>query len=279
MRTIRRLTILESLWSLWNLVRDHAWVILAALFAAGSVMKGFWNYIQLAAENEGWWVYPVVILVLIGAMIALTASLAWVWSVLRQQFGQARPAADQDFESNYVADPEAEALDKQAYNQLVAFCLDQLVPACDLQIDTQEALIRLICPNKIVGDFAIDGLRNDYRYKTREFWLHYTNLASGLTSSPGPTIKFEGMIDCIFELEREPYKNFCAQATVIAKSANIDLASDDTIAPIWTVWEDRHNKMVIAFEAIKRDIGFGKLHRLRPHRWGSPAAVPVTDEG
>ena len=75
------------------------------------------------------------------------------------------------------------------------------------------------------------------------------------------------MLDCIHELEREFYKNFCEQGIELGKSAKIDLKN--ALILEWTQWLDRHRKLVKAYEPIKRDIKFGKLHRLKPSRWGA----------
>ena len=113
-------------------------------------------------------------------------------------------------------------------------------------------MIRDIANNETVAALAIDGLRNDWKYKTRGFWENYTNITSGLTDSPGATIKVEGMLDCIHELEREFYKNFCEQGIELGKSAKIDLKN--ALILEWTQWLDRHRKLVKAYEPIKRNI-------------------------
>jgi hypothetical protein len=99
------------------------------------------------------------------------------------------------------------------------------------------------------------------------YWENYIKLSSGLADSPGPTIKFDGIIECIHELEREFYKNFCEQGTAVGTSQEVDLRNGPVIGE-WNRWRDAHRKMVNAYESIKRDIRFGKLHRLKPSRWG-----------
>lgn len=176
-----------------------------------------------------------------------------------------QPGARQT-ERFYTNDPEAEALDKGAYNQLVAFCMDHMLPTCAAAVDFHEAIIRRLTPNEAIASLAIEGLRNDPKYTTRGFWENYHNLLSGLQGSPGPTIKFEGIIECIHQLEKEFYKNFCEQAIETAKSAGLDLRA---VYSEWQGWLFKHEKMTKAYPALFRDIRFGKLHRLKPPRWGS----------
>lgn len=258
----------ESYWSLANLVWSSAIV-------GGSLMLGWWAAAIAWAEGTiqpygtlGYIVTVLVVALFLGIVFLAISAGVWFW----RRGGSAAPDSTQPAltqpEQEYSADPEAEALDKGAYNQIVAFCIDFLLPACGAQVELQEGIIRDLCGNEKVVAWALEGLRSDYNYKTSGFWQNYTSLSSGLTDSPGPSIKFEGMIECINELEKEFYKNFCDQAIEVAQSAGIDLKNSAVIAE-WHRWHDHHGKMVDAFEMLKRDIRFGKLHRLRPSRWGS----------
>jgi hypothetical protein len=166
---------------------------------------------------------------------------------------------------DYSGDPEAEALDKDAYNRIVAFCIDDLLSSCEAQVKLQESIIRNSSDNETLSELAIAGLHSEWKYKTRGFWENYTNLSSGLTDSPGPSIRFDKIIECIHELEREFYRNFCEQGTALASAQNIDLEHGPAIRE-WNQWRDAHLRMVTAYEPIKRDIRFGKLHRLKPSR-------------
>lgn len=171
-------------------------------------------------------------------------------------------------DDDYSGDPESEALDKDAYNRIVAFCIDHVLPSCGAQIGLQESIIRNSSDNETLSELAINGLHNDWKYKTRGFWENFTNLSSGLTDSPGPSIRFDKIIECVHELEREFYWNFCQQGIALASAQDIDLEHGPAIRE-WNRWRDAHLKMRAAYEPIKRDIRFGKLHRLKISRWGN----------
>src|SRR5207253_5266142 len=122
-----------------------------------------------------------------------------------------------------------------------------------------------VCHNEKVAQFAIEGLHSDQRFKTRDFWNSYIRLESGLQQSPGPIIKFEPMIDCIFELEQQGYKNFCGQYLELTES---DQLARDALETHWQTWAALHNELIDAYEAIKRDARFGRLVRpVKPSRW------------
>lgn len=169
----------------------------------------------------------------------------------------------------YTADPIGETLDKAAYNEIVAFCEFKLFPACAAQVDMHEQIIRAATPNTEIANLAIDGHHAGHRFELLEFWNNYQNLASGLTDSPGPSITFERILDCISNLEKRAYRNFCSEADKLAKSIGIDeLGRHRLTKDAWEQWRMSHNALVAAYEPIRRDIRFGKLHRLRPSRWG-----------
>lgn len=170
-----------------------------------------------------------------------------------------------DFHSD---DAEAEALDKPAYNEVVAFCIDHLLPACDAQSELQNKLVRALSNNDVLTNFAIYGLRTGSNEKVREFWEAYTELASGLESSPGPDITFREIVECIHKLESGSYKAFCDQADELGKAIGADWQKGPAFAE-WSRWRFVHIGMIDAYAAIARDIRFGKLHRLKPSRWGS----------
>jgi hypothetical protein len=182
------------------------------------------------------------------------------------------PGPDQ----GYTDDPEAEATDKQAYKEILAFAQDRVLPACDAQIRLQEALISQTCATEKIANLAHVGLRHDGSHKTSEFWVHYNKLLSGLIESPGPIIKFEAIIDCIAGLERENYRNFCEQRHEIAAAASINPEADVSVRSAWLEWASSHNTLVDAYEPIKRDPRFGKLLRpVRPSRWGDIQPLPA----
>src|SRR5258708_7974692 len=168
----------------------------------------------------------------------------------------------------YSADPEGEALDKEAYNRIVAFCLDYLLPACAAQVELNRALIHHLCSNTQIADLAIAGSQSEWKYKTKGFWVNYFGLSDGLASTGGPQIKFDGIIEYIAELEREFYRNFFELTIEIARTANVEPNSGDVVFSEWHKARDSHLKLVKQYAQIQRDIRFGKLPRLRPSRWG-----------
>jgi hypothetical protein len=169
---------------------------------------------------------------------------------------------------DYSGDPESEALDKDAYNQIVAFCLDYLLPACEAQAGLHRAIIRHLSGNSQIAELAVAGSESDWNSKTKGFWTNYYGLSDGLESTGGPQIKFDGIIERIAELEREYYRNFFEHTMEIARAANVEPNSGDVAFSEWHRVKDYHQKLVTHYEPIKRDIRFGKLHRLKLSRWG-----------
>jgi hypothetical protein len=102
-----------------------------------------------------------------------------------------------------------------------------------------------------------------------KFWNNFELLGRGLTESPGPIIKFEALIGCIFEIERS-YKTYCDQVGLIVNGTKLDCKRDRDLRPLWEEWRVRHNALVAAYEPIKRDSRFGKLFRpARESHWGT----------
>jgi hypothetical protein len=217
---------------IWKWAERAAVVVIAPLcaiagayFAAGT----YYGWDKQAATHAGGQAMtlpPWLGLALLGiAIVSLLTGWCMIFIRWRPKKSKASnddsaPAVPSIYEV-YSADPEGEALDKAAYNQLVAFCIDNLLPACQAQIELQEAMVNHLCNNWKVAELALTGMRDEKRFKTGEFWKNYWNLSSGLTDSPGPTIKFDGMIEYISELEREFYKNFCEQAPEIAAAGGL----------------------------------------------------------
>ncbi|TKV80139.1 hypothetical protein FDV58_18000 [Bradyrhizobium elkanii] len=166
---------------------------------------------------------------------------------------------------DFSSDPESTAPDKQAYREILDFCLDRLLPACHAQSRLQHEMIYRLCDNKFVAELAAEALHSEDDFRTGEFWKNYRRLSSGLAESPGPIITFDAIIDCIFELEKSHYKTFCERSLEIIKSKSASIVDVQQ----WTEWRDSHNALIDAYEPIKRDPRFGKLLRpARPSRWG-----------
>ena len=50
-----------------------------ALFTAFGVVMYFWKYIQLTADLEGPWVYPLAITIIFGSLLAVFWTARWAW--------------------------------------------------------------------------------------------------------------------------------------------------------------------------------------------------------
>jgi hypothetical protein len=265
-------SIARRLWSAWKnmdagiSLAGHIFAVLAATTFGAAI-------IAWLSTTWGWYWHTFS---WAGVAIAfLVAWLVFALGVFLIGFGVARWRGDKtssisEDDPGYSDNPQAEATDKQAYKEILAFAVDHVVPACRAQIRLQESLISRICDNKKIANLANIGLRTSHSFKTSEFWEQYERLASGLIESPNPIIKFEAIIDCIAALEKDSYKIFSEQFEEIAAPANIDVKTDANVRPTWSEWRERHNALIDAYEAIKRDPRFGKLLRpARPSRWGN----------
>jgi hypothetical protein len=274
-------------------------------------MGSFLWLIRKAKELWGWWAF-ISGFTAAGAFVIAWLSTTWVWywqtfnwagvafaflvawlvialgvfligiGVARWRIG-VRPDEPKmgngisRLDPNASDDPEAEATDKQAYREILDFALDKVIPACQAQIEAQEAVISQICGTAQVAALASIGLRHSANYKMSEFWSNFERLQSGLTESPGPIIKFEAIIDCIAGLEAGSYKKFCEQLDEIANAADINPKANAKLLPIWFEWAQSHNALVNAYNTIKRDPRFGKLLRpARSSRWGDPISALTT---
>jgi hypothetical protein len=221
--------------------------------------------------------FAAIVVIIIGAV---WAAFSWSYGqVIRHKDGEIRVLERQISANSALSestrpklppdndfDPETLAPDdKQAYGEILDFCLDYLLPACQNQMGLQEELVNELCDNKAIATLAISGLRSENDYETGDFWRNYQTLSSGMTQSPGPIIGFDAIIDCIFELEQGQYRIFCEQSLELRKSGEAT-----TSGIHWAAWRDSHNALVDAYEPIKRDPRFGKLLRPgRPSRWGN----------
>jgi hypothetical protein len=163
--------------------------------------------------------------------------------------------------------------DDFAYNHLLAFLVDELLPACDAQLRFQEALVRHFCTDDTAADFAVMGLRGSSEPRIQAFWAQYDKLSSKRSGSP-PAIGFDELIEAIHVLEDDVYRSFCHQIDPILdrnrRGTNIEDHKD--LSGYREEWRQRHVAMVGAYRAIKRDIRFRKLIRpRRASRWGPPA--------
>ncbi|MBB3995321.1 hypothetical protein GGR95_002976 [Sulfitobacter undariae] len=62
---------IEGLWSLLLLIKENRLILGSVLTVLYGPLLPLWSYVQLAAENVGWWVYPFVLFLLICASIGV----------------------------------------------------------------------------------------------------------------------------------------------------------------------------------------------------------------
>jgi hypothetical protein len=254
-------------WTFWE------WVAYAVLFFAAIVIA-IDQGVKLApdlASSAGsilaspWWAFSPLVLILLATAILVSREMGWI---------EAKPIAamaavfPNPSLSDYSDDPEAEATDKQAYKEILAFALDRVIPACEGQLELQDEIISQASGNNpVIAHFACMGIRQSA--KTEGFWDHYKPLETGLLASPGPLIRFEAIIEHIAALESGNYREFSEQMNGLAITFSMNVRTDANLRPVWLKWVEAHNVLIEAYDPMKRDPRFGKLLRpARPSRWG-----------
>jgi hypothetical protein len=174
---IEKLKTLEALWALGELVRSYWFVIIPAIIGQGGVMWGFWKYIQFAAQLEGWWVYPVIVVLLFGALIAIVTSVRWLWKF----FTEERP--DMQVASAYVGS----LFDTQSRETLdLRSEIDRLVDLQSNYADPTAQQHRVIaCLNKINDSNHPVFLEDQFR-RARFDLLHWAGVAQSDRQEFGP---------------------------------------------------------------------------------------------
>lgn len=268
---------------LWNIVERTATILVAigTLVIAYYTVGLFYGWDKspkgggiTAPSGTMTPLWPLIILAILTGLLLLTA-----WAMIFIRRGKKTEivpnASALDQIDNYSDDPEAEATDKQAYKEILAFALDRVIPACEAQVELQNALISQASGNNaIIAALAHMGIRHSNR--TKEFWNHYTLLTAGLLASPGPLIRFEAIIEHVAALENRNYKEFSEQLNEFAIAFSINVRTDANLRSIWLKWVEAHNALIEAYDAIKRDPRFGKLLRpARPSRWGDRIKIDV----
>ena len=193
--------------------RSKSWIALAGWLVSTGIfswLASLWT--ALASQGTA---AIILVGVFLGSLFVIAIAKAYEVAdkvIAKKSAHVLRAPVSFDDEINYADDAEDIAPDKQAYNDLIAFSIDFLLPACDEQIQLQEALLNATSPNEEIATLATIGLRSDYRYKVSDFWKNYERLSSGLAESPGPIIRFNAIVDCIHQLEKGGYKRFCARS-------------------------------------------------------------------
>lgn len=213
-----------------------------------------------------WWV-PALL------AAALTFWLMWLsWprqpkqddAVTRHVF-EAASAPATDIEPT-KADP-LDATYGDAHERLELFILDYILPACGAQIVLQTTILKEMCSGDIIPHFVEQGVKHDYMHWT--FCQQYERL-SRLVGSPKDTMSIRQMIECVCDLENGSYKRFVDQASELDKALDANNDHRNAIRGLWRDWGERHNRLVEAFDALKRESRYGPpLYRpQRPSRWG-----------
>ena len=162
---------------------------------------------------------------------------------------------------------EADEVDENVYNELVWFCIDNLVPACEAHIALQKQLIRDLTKSGYVAMYAWRGAVDHFR--SFGFWDSYEKLSTGLGSSPMAFTSYAEIAECVLRVEGS-YNTFCGQTHLLSNEGKFNYKRHATTASLWEEWRTKHNAMVTAYEKIKRDSRFGKLlfRPVRESRWG-----------
>ena len=209
-------------------------------------------------SDEAWVRWFLITMLALGVMWAVTAWGAVQW----RQFRSLRPP-EQLAETSFSEDPESDAPDKQAYNDILAFAIDRVLPACQALVDIQDVLIGHMSRGEKIAALTRRGMRSG----AVAFWKHYDGLCEGLSASPGPMLKFEGIIEHIYGLEKDGYAQFSQQ--MVDLFLELERDKYPAMSKYVSLWRERHHDLVVDFDAVKRDTRFGKLLRpLKPSRWG-----------
>jgi hypothetical protein len=207
-----------------------------------------------------WWA-------ILGVALIMTLWLMWLsWPqpvpiTQKETNGHRTPEKQNDspqITDDYSEDPAGEASDPQAYNDLVTFAAEYLIPACENLLAVQREIIDQNAASPAIAAYASKGLTDE--------WKAFFRLYEGLVESPGPIIRFEPLINCIYELESGEYRKALESTKQMLKEID---TTRNPIMSSWRIWEYSHRVMVEAYEKIKRDSRFGSLFRpVRESRWG-----------
>ncbi len=149
-----------------------------------------------------------------------------------------------------------------AHHELLLFVVDHLLPACEAQFVLQATLISLGSKNEALQIMANSQIGAP---------LHGYDVLAGLHTSPPRYIDFDEMIAAVDEAEKS-YQAFCYQSYRLEKGV-CHILSDPPGQGLHEQWRVRHNKLLEAYNAIKKDSRFKQLFRpsnSRPARWGPP---------
>jgi hypothetical protein len=242
----------EHIPKFWGWIKGH-WATAVAMIS--SLGLGTWFASGITAINSlGWGIWPFV-----GLLFALgLALLFYVIALTIGRFKQLSAPRDTSIERRTSSDL-VPIVDEQAEHDLKVFVTDHIIRTGVAQKRLQEAIIDLICNNnETVAWLASQAILSNYQVDP--FGQPFQELWKAFGSSPARKVPLDEMMDDILSIDKN-YQAFCDQADRLAESSGIDYRTHETLAPLWGDWRQKHNDLVRAYRAIKRDLRFPKLVR------------------
>ena len=218
-----------------------------------AALTAFWSWVVStiqAVHALGWGVWLVLGLVLAAFSIITVLSsfvLRNMWSVRHSS-------------RNTDEVPEAvNPLDEDALHDLTEFVTDFVIPAGCAQIDLQAAIIRNSYVNDALASLAVGSIMSNPAIT--EFGGNFMYLWNKFGSSPMEMVPLAELKKRTLILDKS-YQTICDQAYQLAAGAGLDCRTYPALAPRWEEWRQRHNRLVDAYRAIKRDRRFApELYR------------------
>lgn len=223
--------------------------------------------------GEGWAAVALTGIAAASLFVIALAALASLVVRIKQWASSSTPptaiAFHQGETANEAAGSDAEVYEG-AHETLMLFVVDHLLPTCDAQDMCQHYLIMALCDSDEIKSLALSGLSGNYRIQ--KFKEAYGDL-SMISGSPTEFVPLEKMIEAVHTIETEYYKfiEFGGRLIALARSRNM---INNDIFDSWNEWRASHDKMIAAYESIRRESRLGRLFRPgRPSRWTGPGLL------
>lgn len=81
--SLRKLTLAESLWSLWILLQSNFPVVAVTYLAVVGLLIAFWNQIKFLAAVHGFWVYFPVIFIALATVVGVVSGYLFIKGRIR----------------------------------------------------------------------------------------------------------------------------------------------------------------------------------------------------
>ncbi len=166
----------------------------------------------------------------------------------------------------------------EAHSELLQFAIGHLLPTFNLQRELQAAVLTTIAKNLEIGTLASAGILHEPQ--NFDLLEGRNTLEDRLGGSPPEHVTFGDMVASVEKMELG-YKHFCDRIVKVAERSGGATSPQEVAPDHWERWRISHNRMIEAYEGIKRDPRMGKLYRpVRPSRWGAkiePPAAPPDD--